>query len=94
MARTKHSHPKFATFIDRLLLTAGVLTDGGGEANLFENEGEVGRLELVPVPRRGGGELAAAAAEAAGKEEESSSEEEDSDSGSDSDDSDGSSIEE
>ena len=97
LARTKHSHPKFATFIDRLLLTAGVLTDGGGgggDANLFENEGEVGRLELVPVPRRSGGELVASAAAAAGEEEESSSDEEDSDSGSDSDDSDGSSAEE
>eukprot|EP00986_Skeletonema_menzelii_P016705 scaffold15580_cov130-Skeletonema_menzelii.AAC.2 len=94
LARTKHSHPKFATFVDRLLLTAGVLTDGGGrdgEANLFE-EGGVGRLELVPVPRRGGGELVVAAAGA--KEEESSSEEEESDNGSDSDDSDESSTEE
>ena len=97
LARTKHSHPKFATFVDRLLLTAGVLTDGGGrdgEANLFEEGGEVGRLELVPVPRRGGGELVAAATAAGNKEEESSSEEEDSDNGSDSDDSDESSTEE
>ena len=52
LARTKHSHPKYAAFMDKLLLTAGVLTDagtGGGE----EGEG-CGRLELVPVPRRGG----------------------------------------
>eukprot|EP00984_Skeletonema_dohrnii_P002201 scaffold754_cov133-Skeletonema_dohrnii-CCMP3373.AAC.6 len=80
LARTRHSHPKFATFMDRLLVTAGVLTDGGGgggEANLFEG-GESGRLELVTVPRRGG-ELVAAPAAAGDEEVESSSEEGDSD---------------
>ena len=101
LARTRHSHPKFATFMDRLLVTAGVLTDGGGggggEANLFEG-GESGRLELVTVPRRGG-ELVtapAAPAAAAGEEVESSSEEEDSDDSdsSDEDDSDESSTKE
>eukprot|EP00985_Skeletonema_marinoi_P025641 scaffold19004_cov101-Skeletonema_marinoi.AAC.1 len=91
LARTRHSHPKFATFMDRLLVTAGVLTDGGGggggEANLFEG-GESGRLELVTVPRRGGELVAAPAAAAAGEEVESSSEEEDSDDDSDSSDDD------
>lgn len=73
LARTKHSHPKFAAFMDKLLLTAGVLTDagtGGGE----EGEG-CGRLELVPVPRRGG-EIRSDAA--ANDDQESQSEEDDS----------------
>lgn len=76
LARTKHSHPKFAAFMDKLLLTAGVLTDGTGGGE--EGEG-CGRLELVPVPRRGG-EITAAAATG---DQESQSEEED-DSASDS----------
>ena len=45
LARSKQSHPKFATFIDKMLLTAGVLkpVDGvGGD----------GQLTLAPVPRR------------------------------------------
>lgn len=92
LARTKHSHPKFATFIDRLLVTAGVLIDGSGgggngEAGLFEGGGlgESGRLELVPVPRRGGELIAAAGGkvesrsvnEDIGSDEESDSSDED-----------------
>lgn len=104
LARTKHSHPKFASFIDRLLVTAGVLVDGGGgngEASLFEGGGggggglgESGRLELVPVPRRGGELIAAAGGkvESRSADEDSGSDEE-SDSSSDEDDSDGSSAE-
>ena len=63
LARAKHRHPKFASFIDELLLTAGVLqpaggVDGGGEerlANILEGGGgERGPLVLAPVPSRGG----------------------------------------
>lgn len=71
LARTKHSHPKFAAFMDKLLLTAGVLTDGTGGGE--EGEG-CGRLELVPVPRRGGEITTAAATD----DQESQSEEDDS----------------
>jgi hypothetical protein len=71
LARTKHSHPKFAAFMDKLLLTAGVLTDGTGGGE--EGEG-CGRLELVPVPRRGGERTTAAATD----DQESQSEEDDS----------------
>ena len=81
LARTKHSHPKFAAFIDRLLLTAGVLTDGSGqngEANNLFDGGESGRLELVPVPRRGGELVAVATADGGAEsgEEDSSSDDE------------------
>jgi len=62
LARAKHRHPKFASFIDEMLLTAGVLQpatggiDGGGEerlANILEGQGGRGPLVLAPVPRRG-----------------------------------------
>ena len=62
LARAKHRHPKFASFIDEMLLTAGVLqpasggVDGcGGErlANILEGQGGRGPLVLAPVPRRG-----------------------------------------
>jgi hypothetical protein len=59
LARTKHSHPKFASFVDRMLLTAGVLQpaeDGGGGGGIVSSstlEGH-GPLVLAPVPRRSG----------------------------------------
>jgi len=53
LARAKHSHPKFASFIDQMLLTSGVLQpadgiDGASIENILE-----GRVPLVlaPVPR-------------------------------------------
>ena len=61
LARAKHRHPKFASFVDEMLLTAGVLqpatggVDGGGEeklANILEGQGRRGPLVLAPVPRR------------------------------------------
>eukprot|EP00804_Cyclotella_cryptica_P013495 CCRYP_017220-RC/>CCRYP_017220-RC protein AED:0.19 eAED:0.27 QI:0/0/0.5/1/0/0/2/412/238 len=49
LARIKNSHPKFASFIDRLLLTAGVLQPAEG------TDGDSrGPLSLVPIPRRPG----------------------------------------
>lgn len=49
LARIKNSHPKFASFIDRLLLTAGVLQPAEGA------DGDSrGPLSLVPIPRRPG----------------------------------------
>ena len=45
LARSKNSHPKFSSFIDQMLLTAGVLQPVGGA----ESEGQ---LSLVPVTRR------------------------------------------
>ena len=59
LARTKHSHPKFASFVDRMLLTAGVLQPsedrGGGDGIVSSStlEGH-GPLVLAPVPRRSG----------------------------------------
>jgi len=61
LARTKHRHPKFASFIDEMLLTAGVLqpaggVDGGGDerlVNILDGQGGRGPLVLAPVPRRG-----------------------------------------
>lgn len=44
LARSKSSHPKFASFIDQMLLTAGVLQPADGD-----NEGN---LNLVPLPPR------------------------------------------
>ena len=45
LARSKQTHPKFASFIDQMLLTAGVLqpVDGAGVDD---------HLSLVPIPRR------------------------------------------
>lgn len=65
LARKKHSHPKFASFIDEMLLTAGVLqpaTDGaaaaaaggGGHDSLMSILEGRGPLVLAPVPRRSG----------------------------------------
>jgi hypothetical protein len=61
LARTKYSHPKFASFVDRILLTAGVLQpaeDGGGgdgaatvSSSALEGHGPI---VLAPVPRRSG----------------------------------------
>ncbi len=66
LARTKHAHPKFASFTDRLLLLAGVLQpaaagaggaeDGGGEfiisdVGMLEGSNHHGHLVLAPVPR-------------------------------------------
>ncbi len=55
LARTKHSHPKFAAFIDQMMLTAGVLTHADDTAhNTLESlMGGGGRdgLALAPVPR-------------------------------------------
>jgi len=63
LARTKHRHPKFASFVDEMLLTAGVLQPaitsggGGGEkrlASILEGQGGGrGPLVLAPVPRHG-----------------------------------------
>ena len=60
LARTKHTHPKFASFTDQLLLLAGVLQpaasvagcgggaeDGGGECIISDGM----HLVLAPVPR-------------------------------------------
>lgn len=99
LARTKHSHPKFAAFMDRLLLTAGVLAESGGgdggngESNLFEvTRGLEARLELVPVPRRCG-EVAADAAAVRGKLESQSNDGEEDSGSSDDDEESGSSDE-
>ena len=66
LARTKHSHPKFKSFIDEMLLTAGVLQPAdngvGGEegrgtttlSRILQGESAHGPLVLAPVPRRGG----------------------------------------
>lgn len=57
LARTKHSHPKFASFIDEMMLIAGALqpadNGGGGDGDLISSllEGH-GLLVLAPVPRR------------------------------------------
>ena len=45
LARSKSSHPKFASFIDNMLLTAGVLQP-------TDSTDVDGQLSLVPVPRR------------------------------------------
>ena len=66
LARTNHAHPKFKSFIDEMLLTAGVLQpadngvggeEGGGTTTLsriLQGEPSHGPLVLAPVPRRGG----------------------------------------
>ena len=53
LARAKHSHPKFASFTDQVLLLAGVLqpSNDGGEAGEKEENGHGGHLVLAPVPR-------------------------------------------
>ena len=64
LARTKHTHPKFASFTDQLLLLAGVLQPaaggggggGGGEVTMSDtgliDEGDNhGQLVLAPIPR-------------------------------------------
>ena len=62
LARTKHTHPKFASFTDQLLLLAGVLQPaaggggGGGEFTMSDtglNEGDNnhGHFVLAPIPR-------------------------------------------
>ena len=57
LARTKHSHPKFASFVDQMCLSAGVLQPAadvsgvdGTIASLFE--GNNGPLVLAAEPRR------------------------------------------
>ena len=57
LARTRHSHPKFASFIDKFLLTAGVLQPADdkkseGIESLLE---EPGQLVLAPIPGRSAG---------------------------------------
>lgn len=62
LARAKYTNSKFASFVDRMLLTAGIMTrvagDGtiGGLGEDVEDEfGDIshgGRLILAPVPRR------------------------------------------
>jgi hypothetical protein len=46
LARSKSSYPKFASFVDQMLLTAGVLQPVEGSV------GNEGQLSLVDVPRR------------------------------------------
>ena len=88
LARAKHRHPKFASFVDEMLLTAGVLQpaggggDGGGEerlANILEGQGERGPLVLAPVPCRSADDVNSESS----NESENDSEESDSDSSSD-----------
>lgn len=52
LARARHSRPKFASFVDRMLLTAGVLRPTI-ESVLGDGNGD-GPLVLAPVPRRSG----------------------------------------
>jgi len=55
LARTKHSHQKFASFIDQMMLTAGVLqpADGGDDNNIISvlEGGGPGPLVLAPEGR-------------------------------------------
>ena len=55
LARTKHSHQKFASFIDQMMLTAGVLqpADGGDDNNIISvlEGGGPGPLILAPEAR-------------------------------------------
>ncbi|EJK77753.1 hypothetical protein THAOC_00393 [Thalassiosira oceanica] len=57
LARTRHSHPKFASFIDKFLLTAGVLqpADGRKSEGIESLMEEPGQLVLAPIPRRKAG---------------------------------------
>ena len=84
LARTKHSHPKFASFVDQLLLTAGVLQpasgNSGGETTIESILEGTGPLVLAPVPRRTG----ATNADSSSQEESGSDSDNDS-SGSDAD---------
>ena len=74
LARSKSSHPKFASFIDQMLLTAGVLQPVEGA----ESEGQ---LSLVPVTRRSAGlSMNGDSSEGSDSDEESSSSDESSDS--------------
>lgn len=93
LARTKHSHPKFASFVDRMLLTTGVLQPaeerggGGGIVSSSTLEGH-GPLVLAPVPRRSGamdGNDQKIGSESSGSDDDDSDSDEDSD-GSDGDD--------
>ncbi|KAL9178908.1 hypothetical protein ACHAXT_011881 [Thalassiosira profunda] len=67
LARTKHGKPKFATFVDRMLLTAGVLQPasggvdaGTGEGGLIEILEGPAPLVMAPVPRRRGADAGSA----------------------------------
>mmetsp|Transcript_11745 Transcript_11745/g.25398 ORF Transcript_11745/g.25398 Transcript_11745/m.25398 type:complete len:297 (+) Transcript_11745:77-967(+) len=77
LARMRHSRPKFASFIDRMLLTAGVLqpADGGGEGgdimSLLEGRGPA-PLVLAPAPRVGATEAISPTASDSGSGDDSS----------------------
>jgi hypothetical protein len=62
LARTRHNHPKFASFTDQLLLFAGVLQPAGAEAGggevtisedgmMLDGNHHHGNLVLAPIPR-------------------------------------------
>ena len=91
LARVKYSHPKFASFMDQLMLTAGVLmpAEEGGDRDLGallkeamgEGESTHGQLVLAPVPRRSGNMNASVNSDDSA-ESEDDSDSEDSDDGS------------
>ncbi|KAL7532520.1 hypothetical protein ACHAXR_004676 [Thalassiosira sp. AJA248-18] len=88
LARTKHSHPKFASFVDQMLLTAGVLQPAaGGDGSISSMLEGHGPLVLAPVPRRGG---AMTANQSDSESDNSSSDSEDDDDSGSSGESDGS----
>jgi hypothetical protein len=67
LARSKSSYPKFASFVDQMLLTAGVLEPVEGSV------GNEGQLSLVDVPRRCGSETDDGSDEGSSEEESSGS---------------------
>ena len=95
LARATYSHPKFASFIDHLLLTAGVLVPAEDmSCKRSKLEGEevtfppIGQLILAPVPRHSGALLSTDTPDGSGSSSsESSHDSEESDASSSSDDS-------